>query len=171
MLLGREALAAINLEQLGPLCADAVHRTSRPFRQASTVIAPHFYLNAYNITDHQIDDLPNNDIRRLRAALIAFPFIYGPYRLNGKLYYEGAVVDCLNFKDLVDGTPARGLETVVVLDVLGSDRLIREPRNIYDSWMLSMMIPLVEDAEDDLELFALKHNKGWRRSRRCRPIC
>jgi hypothetical protein len=42
--------------------------------------------------------------------------------LNGKLYYEGAVVDCLNFKDLVE---RHAPETIVVLDVLGSDTLIR----------------------------------------------
>ena len=127
-------------------------------------ITPHFYLNAYNVTDHLIDDFTKHEITpdHFRAAL-AFPFIYGPYRLNGKLYYEGAVVDCLNFKDLVERH--RGLETIVVLDVLGSDMLIREPRNIYDSWVLSMIIPLVETAEDDIELFALKHNNGSRRDR------
>ena len=31
-------------------------------------------------------------------------------------------------------------------------------------WVLSMIIPLVKTAEDNLELFALKHNKGWRRT-------
>jgi hypothetical protein len=82
--------------------------------------------------------------------------------LNGDLYYEGAVVDCLNFKDLVERHP--GLETIVVFDVLGSDTLIRAPRNLYDSWVLSMIIPLVKTAEDNLELFALKHNKGWNRA-------
>ncbi len=127
-------------------------------------ITPHFYLNAYNVTDHQIDDFSKDEITpdHFRAAL-AFPFIYGPYELNGKLYYEGAVVDCLNFKDLVERH--RRLETIVVLDVLGSDTLIRPPRDIYDSWMLSMIIPLVETAEDDIELFATKYNNGWRRNR------
>jgi NTE family protein len=127
-------------------------------------VTPHFYLNAYNVTDHQIDDFSKDEITpdHFRAAL-PFPFIYGPYELNGKLYYEGAVVDCLNFKDLVERH--RGLETIVVLDVLGSDSLIRPPRDIYDSWMLSMIIPLVETAEDDIELFAAKHNNGWRRNR------
>jgi hypothetical protein len=72
------------------------------------------------------------------------------------------VVDCLNFKDLVERH--RGLETIVVFDVLGSDTLIRAPRNIYDSWVLSMIIPLVKTAEDNLDLFALKHNNGWRKS-------
>jgi NTE family protein len=126
-------------------------------------IKPYFYLNAYTASKEIIDDFSKEEItpRHFRAAL-AFPFIYGPYRLNGDLYYEGAVVDCLNFKDLVE--KHIGLESIVVFDVLGCDTLIRAPRNLYDSWVLSMVIPLVKTAEDNLELFALKHNKGWRRA-------
>jgi NTE family protein len=117
------------------------------------------YLNAYNLTKEIIDDFPKEEITpdHFRAAL-AFPFIYGPYRLRGNLYYEGAVRDCLNFKDLVEKHAA--LETIVVFDVLGSDALIRAPRSLYDSWVLSMIIPLVKTAEDNLELFDLKYNKG-----------
>jgi NTE family protein len=126
-------------------------------------IAPYFHLNAYNITRQVIDDFRKDEItpNHFRAAL-AFPFIYGPYQLNDDLYYEGAVRDCLNFKDLVE--QHRGLETIVVFDVLGTDTLIRAPRNIYDSWVLSMIIPLVKTAEDNLDLFALKHNDGWRKA-------
>lgn len=124
-------------------------------------IKPHFYLNAYNVTNEVIDDFEKGDITpdHFRAAL-AFPFIYGPYRLsaNNCLYYEGAVVDCLNFKDLVERHV--NLETIVVFDVLGNDKLIRAPRNIYDSWVLSMIIPLVETAQDDIELFTLKYKKA-----------
>jgi predicted acylesterase/phospholipase RssA len=100
-------------------------------------------------------------IEHFRAAL-AFPFIYGPYKLGNELFYEGAVRECINYKDLVE--KHTGLETIVVLDVLGSDTLIRAPRSLYDSWVLSMIIPLVKIAEDDTELFAIKHNGGYRRS-------
>jgi NTE family protein len=126
-------------------------------------IKPYFYLNAYNVTKEIIDNFTKDEITpdHFHAAL-AFPFIYGPYPLNGNLYYEGAVVDCLNFKDLVERHT--GLETIVVFDVLGTDTLIRAPRNLYDSWVLSMIIPLVKTAEDNLDLFALKHNEGWRRA-------
>jgi predicted acylesterase/phospholipase RssA len=125
-------------------------------------LKPYLYLNAYNASKETIDDFSKEVItpEHFHAAL-AFPFIYGPYRLNGDLYYEGAVVDCLNFKDLVE--KHTGLETIVVFDVLGSDALIRAPRSLYDSWVLSMIIPLVKTAEDNLELFALKHNNGWQR--------
>ena len=126
-------------------------------------IEPYFYLNAYNATKEIDRRFSKEDItlEHFHAAL-AFPFIYGPYQLNGNLYYEGAVVDCLNFRDLVE--KHTGLETIVVFDVLGADTLIRAPRNLYNSWVLSMIIPLVKTAEDNLELFALKHNKGWRRA-------
>jgi NTE family protein len=126
-------------------------------------IKPYFYLSAFNVTKEIMDDFSKEELtpEHFHAAL-AFPFIYGPYQLNGNLYYEGAVVDCLNFKDLVE--KHAGLETIVVFDVLGAETLIRAPRNLYDSWVLSMIIPLVKTAQDNLELFALKHNKGWRRT-------
>lgn len=122
-------------------------------------IAPTFYMNAYNIDRQIIDDFGKDVITadHVRAAL-AFPFIYGPFTLGGCRYYEGAVVDCLNFKDLVERHPR--LERIVVLDVLGSDRLIRVPRDLYDSWVLSLVIPLVKTAEDNLEIFELKYKRG-----------
>jgi pimeloyl-ACP methyl ester carboxylesterase/predicted acylesterase/phospholipase RssA len=125
-------------------------------------IDAHFYVNAYNLTKETIVDFEKCEItpNHLRASL-AFPFIYGPFQLGGDWYYEGAVVDCLNFKDLTERHT--GLKTIVVFDVLGTDTLIRKPRNLYDSWVLSMIIPLVKTAEDNLELFALKHNLGWER--------
>ena len=126
-------------------------------------INPYFYLNAYNVTNEMMDDFSKSEITldHFKAAF-AFPFIYGPYRMNGCDYYEGASHDCLNFKDVVE--KHTGLETIVVFDVLGSNTLVRTPRDLYDSWVLSMIIPLVKVAEDNLELFALKHNKGWRRA-------
>jgi predicted acylesterase/phospholipase RssA len=127
-------------------------------------IKPYFYLNAYNMSQERIDDFTKDQITpdHFKAAL-AFPFIYGPFQLNGDLYYEGAVVDCLNFKDLTELHTK--LDTIVVLDVLGSNTLIRKPRNIYDSWVLSIIIPLVKIAEDNLKLFVEKYNKGLLKSK------
>jgi NTE family protein len=126
-------------------------------------IAPYFYMSAFSLTREMMVDFSKEEItiEHFRAAL-AFPFIYGPYKLGNEMFYEGAVRECINYKDLVE--KHTGLETIVVLDVLGSDTLIRAPRNLYDSWVLSMIIPLVKIAEDDTELFAIKHNGGYRRS-------
>lgn len=126
-------------------------------------IESYFYLNAYNITRERMEDFTKEVITldHFKAAF-AFPFIYGPYRMGDCEYYEGASHDCLNFQDLLERHT--GLETIVVFDVLGSESLIRAPRDLYDSWVLSMIIPLVKVAEDNLELFALKYNNGTKRS-------
>jgi NTE family protein len=79
-------------------------------------------------------------------------------RMNGKLYFEGAAVDCLNYKSLVGKHPE--VDTIVVFDVLGSDKLFREPRDLYDAWVLSIITPLVEIARDDTKIFDLKDNRG-----------
>lgn len=153
-------LAALTPSGLGPgslgLCAPVPFIEKLVDFGALRGLAPYFYMNAYNIDEQRIDDFTKDVITpdHFRAAL-AFPFIYGPFTLGGCRYYEGAVVDCLNFKDLVELHP--NLERVVVLDVLGSADLVRAPRDLYDSWVLSLVIPLVKTAEDNLELFELKH--------------
>src|SRR6202012_879388 len=66
-------------------------------------VKPFFYINSYNLTKEQMVNFHKREITpdHFRAAL-AFPFIYGPYQMGEDLYYEGAVSDCLNFKDLVE---------------------------------------------------------------------
>lgn len=125
-------------------------------------IAPYFYLNAYNVERGLMDDFTKKEITldQFKAAF-AFPFIYGPYQIGDHNYYEGASHECLNFQDLTE--KHTGLETIVVFDVLGHNTLIRKPRDLYDSWVLSMIIPLVKVAEDNMKIFADKYNNGWRR--------
>jgi NTE family protein len=45
----------------------------------------------------------------------------------------------------------------VVFDVLGRERLLSRPRNLYDAWVRSIVAPLVEVARNDTEIFKLKH--------------
>jgi predicted acylesterase/phospholipase RssA len=140
-----------------------------------------FYINAYNVTDHEMEIFSKKDItpEHFRAAL-AFPFIYPPYQLNGKYYIEGSAIDTLCFKGLlkyreqrlkeeldhsagVGGSRPRltPLKNLIVCDVLSSDKIIRQPKTLYEAWIQSIMIPLVEIAKDDIELFDLKYRKDW----------
>jgi hypothetical protein len=139
-----------------------------------------FYINAYNVTDHKMEIFSKDQITpdHFRAAL-AFPFIYPPYRMNGKYYIEGSAIDTLCFKGLLKyrekmqlQEPARSvgggaaprltpLKNLIVFDVLSSDKIIRTPRTLYEAWIQSIMIPLVEIAKDDIKLFDLKHRKSW----------
>ena len=132
-----------------------------------------FYMNAYNITDGQMEIFREAEITpdHFRAAL-AFPFIYPPFVLYGKSYIDGSAIYTLCFeglleyreeqirraKDKTDREPdLPPLRTIVIFDVLSSKKIIREPRNLYDAWIQSIMIPLVEIAKDDLELFKYRH--------------
>jgi NTE family protein len=140
-----------------------------------------FYMNAYNVTDGQMEIFTKQDIRaeHFRAAL-AFPLIYPPFRMKGKAYIEGSAIDTLCFEGLLKYRKDRlerekageteehklavlePLENVIVFDVLSSKRIIREPKTLYDAWIQSIMIPLVEIAKDDIRLFVHRYNREWK---------
>ena len=137
-------------------------------------------MNAYNITDHKMELFSKEQITpdHFRAAL-SFPLIYPPFKLNGKTYIEGSAIDTLCFEGLLEYRDDRlnaeqagktrtkklarlaPLKNVVIFDVLSSRQIIHEPVSLYDAWMQSIMIPLVEIAKDDIKIFKQKHNQHW----------
>jgi predicted acylesterase/phospholipase RssA len=128
-------------------------------------LEPDFYINAYNTTTEQMRIFGKQEVtpEHLKAAF-SFPFIYPPYPLEDGDYIEGAAIDTINFKALVSDNPAdealhREIDNLVVFDILGADKLIRKPRDLYDAWVLSIITPLVEIAKDDVDLFEYKHNR------------
>ncbi|HEX7646649.1 MAG TPA: patatin-like phospholipase family protein [Noviherbaspirillum sp.] len=127
-------------------------------------IKPEFYINAYNMTQEQMTIWGKDQItpEHLRAAF-SFPFIYPPTRIGSDDYIEGAAIDTINFKALVSDDEdepgiCRDLDTLVVFDILGIDKLIRKPRSLYDAWVDSIITPLVQLSKDDIRLFELQHN-------------
>jgi len=127
-------------------------------------IEPEFYINAYNVTQEKMSIWGKREItpQHLNAAF-SFPFIYPPTRIDGDDYIEGAAIDTLNFKALVSDEKEepgvhREIDTLVVFDILGIDKLIRKPRYLYDAWVGSIITPLVQLSKDDVRLFELQHN-------------
>lgn len=123
-----------------------------------------FYINAYSLTKRKMKIWDKSQItnEHIKAAF-AFPFIYPPYQIDGEDYIEGASVDSLNFKALLSDdakTPGieRDIDTIVIFDILGNNRLIQKPADLYDSWVGSIITPLVESTKDDIKLFELVHN-------------
>ncbi len=122
-----------------------------------------FYVNAYNITRRRMQSFSRQQITpdHCRAAL-AYPFLYPPHPAYDPesqsecLYYEGAAHDCLNYKALVENEPE--VTRIVVFDVLGADALMRAPRDLYDAWLLSIIVPTVAIAQDDTKLFKALYN-------------
>ncbi|EJL92294.1 putative esterase of the alpha-beta hydrolase superfamily [Herbaspirillum sp. CF444] len=124
---------------------------------------PEFYINAYNMSKGEMQIWDKTEIApiHVRAAL-SFPFLYPPTEIDGDDYIEGAALDTLNFDPLTStpGKPGKhdDIETLVVLDILGEDRLIRKPRNLYDAWVRSIITPLVKISKTEMRLFELEHN-------------
>lgn len=157
---------------LGPkslgLCASVPFLEETVDFAALKEIEAAFYINAYNLSDRRMENFAKHQISadHCRAAL-AFPFLYPPYPIADphtgaeKFYYEGAAHDCLNYKALVDHEPE--VDRIVVFDVLGADELMRTPRDLYDAWLLSIIVPLVEIARDDTKIFETVHNADGRR--------
>ncbi|MFB9156041.1 patatin-like phospholipase family protein [Chromobacterium violaceum] len=117
-----------------------------------------FYLNAYNISRGEMRCWDKREITHEHfLAALSFPFIYPPYKLEDGYYIEGAAIDTLNFKRLFELHPH--IDYTIVFDVLGSDKLLHPPRNLYDAWVQSIIAPLTEIARDDLRLFQAQHNR------------
>jgi hypothetical protein len=96
-----------------------------------------------------------------RAAL-AFPFIYPPYELNGNFYIEGSAIDPMNFAGLMQHMAAEEQHAVLVFDMMGAKKLMmRKPRDLYDAWVQSIMVPLAEISKDDLEVFRYKYKPDY----------
>ncbi|WP_245192101.1 patatin-like phospholipase family protein, partial [Herbaspirillum sp. 3C11] len=120
---------------------------------------PEFYINAYNMNKAEMQIWDKDEIApiNVRAAL-SFPFLYPPTEIDGDDYIEGAALDTLNFNPLTTGGKHDDIDTLVVLDILGEDRLIRKPRNLYDAWVRSIITPLVKISKTEMRLFELEHN-------------
>jgi hypothetical protein len=121
-----------------------------------------FYISAYNIYRREMENWGKKEIDKDRfLAAFSFPLIYAPWEVDGEPYYEGASIDCLNFAFLVNDNETEGkplgrhteIDTLVVFDMLGHDRLIRKPRDLYDAWVKQIIVPLVEIARDDMKIF------------------
>ncbi|WP_343585073.1 patatin-like phospholipase family protein [Herbaspirillum sp.] len=126
---------------------------------------PEFYINAYNIDRHRMQIWGKREITaaHVRASL-SFPFLYAPTEIDGENYIEGAALDTLSFDPFIPGPngepPLHGdVDTLVVLDILGEERLIRKPRNLYDAWVRSIITPLVKISKAEQRLFELEHNR------------
>ncbi|GAB4058088.1 patatin-like phospholipase family protein [Uliginosibacterium sediminicola] len=123
-------------------------------------VSPALYLNAYNLSQRRMENFDKHALntQHLQAAL-SFPFLYPPTQIGEDLYIEGAALDCLNFKGLMENHPE--LEEIVVFDLLGAERLLRAPRDLYDAWVMSILTPLVEIARDDVKLFEQVHMPNY----------
>jgi hypothetical protein len=96
----------------------------------------------------------------LRAAM-AFPFIYPPYRLGRYHYFEGAAFQCLND---ISQTELERIEKFIVLDAL-PQKLIGRPRNLWDAYALSIIMPTAGSAALGRQLLEAQTSPPKRKKR------
>lgn len=108
------------------------------------------YLNAYCIDTEQVMSFKKSeiDVHHFRASL-SFPFLYPSYPIKGQHYYEGAAVEPMDLKEIVD---QHDVDRVVLFDVLTKE-LVHRSRNLWDAYAQSIILPIVANADKELDIF------------------
>ena len=118
------------------------------------------YINAMDVSSKEIVIFDKHQITPKHVlAGSSLYYICPQTEIDDKYYAEGSYIDSLNFK----GVLARHdeIETIVVMNILNRQDLMRPANNLLDALNLSIMLPFVTIAEDDIKLFEAKH-KGNR---------
>lgn len=118
------------------------------------------YINAMDVSSKEIAIFDKHTItpKHVIAGSSLF-FICPQTEIDGKVYGEGSYIDSLNFKGIL--ARHEDIETIVVMNILNRKDLMRPARNLYDAFNMSIMLPFITIAEDDIKLFEAKH-KGDR---------
>jgi hypothetical protein len=53
------------------------------------------------------------------------------------------------------------INKIIVFDVLGTEQLVRRPRNLYDAWVQQMIVPLVSISNENIKLFENQYDTGY----------
>jgi NTE family protein len=133
-------------------------------------------INAFSIEDQKIVDFTNYQVNEdneeikvdgrllpqaitpdhLRAAL-SYPFLYPPFKIGDKHYYEGAAYQCLNQYSVKE---VGQIDWVVFLDPLRSN-MIGIPRNLWEAFAVSILLPTAGLSELGKLLIEDKNGSGY----------
>jgi hypothetical protein len=121
---------------------------------------PVLYFTAYNLTDQRPEVFINRRDHHLYKpmtiqtlmACSALPYLLEPIEIDGKIYCEGATVDTVNFRDLIDNHP--DLEEIWVVRILAKNQ-IHPPRTLLDAFTNLVMLFASTTSEDSIALFRL----------------
>ncbi len=114
------------------------------------------YINAMNVTDKKIAVFDKSEITEDHVIAGSSLFFICPQTtIDGKLYGEGSYRDSLNYQSLIHDYDQ--IESIIVMNILNKNDLIRKPKDLYDAYNLSIMLPFITIAEDDTKLFKAAH--------------
>jgi predicted acylesterase/phospholipase RssA len=131
-----------------------------------------FRMTAYSLDRHEPVTFNKHEIdaEEFKAAL-AMPFIYAPYPLarpHGGVehFIEGSALSTFELDPDNVMSDAR-IDTIILFDLMGSRRLMGQPRHLIDAWSQAIISPLTSIAQHAMEA-ALDHQidalLAWERS-------
>jgi predicted acylesterase/phospholipase RssA len=136
---------------------------------------PFIYHNAWNLSRKKLVLFANKEketksdevegYRPINAASLcacsALPFIEQTVTIDGDIYCEGALVDTVNFKNLLEDNP--DLDEIWISRLLDTKQIL-PPKNLYDAQANLCELFAATVGEDDIKLFKhhFKGNQKWR---------
>jgi predicted patatin/cPLA2 family phospholipase len=131
--------------------------------------------NAWNLDDKKLELFSNfprpgvessgKDYKRIDATTLcacsALPFIEETVKIGGNTYCEGALVDTVNFWNLLEDHP--DLDEIWVSRIVDSQQ-IRKPKDLHDSLANLCQLFAATVGDDDVKLFKyhVKEDKKWK---------
>jgi predicted acylesterase/phospholipase RssA len=119
----------------------------------------YIYHNAWDLTEQKLRIFYNRDPEgrvypKITSASLcacsALPFVEGTVRFDGHNYCEGALVDTVNFKNLLEDH--FDLDEIWINRIVDSSQ-VREPKNLHDSLGNLCELFAATVGEDDVKLF------------------
>jgi predicted acylesterase/phospholipase RssA len=134
---------------------------------------PFIFHNAYNLTKSKLDLFCNKDTEEWRSkeykpinaaslcACSALPYVEQTVEIDGDTYCEGALIDTVNFKSLIEDHP--DLDEIWVCRIVDVKQ-IRQPKNLADSLANLCQLFAATVGEDDVKLFEyhVREDKKWK---------
>ena len=120
---------------------------------------PYIFHNAWNLTKQKLQLFSNRDpegesYKRITPASLcacsALPLIEQTVQIDGDTYCEGALVDTVNFEELVEDHP--DLDEIWISRIVDSGQIVA-PKNMLDSTANLCELFAATVGEDDVKLF------------------
>lgn len=134
---------------------DALRNKNKPF----------LFHNAWNLSKQKLELFANQTVNKegnklksryapITAASLcacsALPFVEETVEIDGDTYCEGALIDTVNFKNLIEDHPY--LDEIWVIRIV-DDGQVRKPENLHDSLANLCQLFAATVGEDDIKLF------------------
>ena len=138
---------------------DSSFLTDIKFERLNEPGKPYIFHNAWNLSRQELTLFSNRDpagerYKRITPASLcacsALPLIEQTVQIDGDIYCEGALVDTVNFEDLIEDHP--DLDEIWISRIVDAGQIL-PPKNILDSTANLCELFAATVGEDDVKLF------------------